>query len=298
MTQLLDSVQLYLDSTLDVSKSRVWINSGIQQPTADHFPNLAFSKDAYIPQDTWQELSSEQSKTLITHRQASDYSRTVGIFSVPDHILAPLRQLNISQLTPDDNHQLSTPEYGKATEPILTFFKSHCNKGEPTLAGIGISWPNLPTVTINPTAGHYIGLHLDSWDRLPLQYRHQSTNRICINLGESDRHFLFINLTLIDMLIVLRHPEFLPENSLKISRQVQWKGRNLFYKNRLSLSKVSPLTLKNAFAKRYPNYPVIKVRISPGEAYIAPTENILHEGSTLDQNHSDVQLTIRGHFKL
>ncbi len=49
--------------------------------------------------------------------------------------------------------------------------------------------------------------------------------------------------------------------------------------------------------KRYPDYPVIKVRVAPGEAYIAPTENMIHDGSTVGKQYPDIHLTLFGYFR-
>jgi hypothetical protein len=48
--------------------------------------------------------------------------------------------------------------------------------------------------------------------------------------------------------------------------------------------------------KYYPEYPVVKLRIAPREAYIAPTENMIHDGCTVDKNRPDLKLMFLGHF--
>ena len=70
----------------------------------------------------------------------------------------------------------------------------------------------MPTVTkdeFGTDNGKYAGLHVDSWDRLPLRYRHRARNRLCINFGREPRYLLFINLTLMRMFhqLGLRDPE-------------------------------------------------------------------------------------------
>jgi hypothetical protein len=132
--------------------------------------------------------------------------------------------------------------------------------------GVYLNPPGLTTVTSDRSSQNYIGLHFDSWDRLPIEERHLSSNRICINLGKEDRYLLFINLSV-----------------LTISRLIKEHTVN---------------ALKTAFLQAYPDYPVIKVRVSPGEAYIAPTENMIHDGCSLERNSPDIHLTIRGHFQL
>ena len=54
--------------------------------------------------------------------------------------------------------------------------------------------------------------------------------------------------------------------------------------------------LGQAFMQRYPDYPVIKVRVAPGEAYIAPTENMIHDASTVAKRVPDLHLTFLGHI--
>ena len=77
--------------------------------------------------------------------------------------------------------------------------------------------PAQPTLT-KDEFGHderkLAGLHVDSWDGLPLRHRHRSRNRLCINLGREPRYPLFINLPLMDMFrtLALRDPEDIYED--------------------------------------------------------------------------------------
>ena len=50
------------------------------------------------------------------------------------------------------------------------------------------------------------------------------------------------------------------------------------------------------FMEQFPDIPTIRCRIAPGEAYIAPTENLVHDGSSVGQSEIDEQFTIRGHI--
>jgi len=51
-----------------------------------------------------------------------------------------------------------------------------------------------------------------------------------------------------------------------------------------------------SFMSTFPNYPVVRVRLRPGEAYIAPTENILHDGSSAGVGNVNHYLSLRGRF--
>jgi hypothetical protein len=48
------------------------------------------------------------------------------------------------------------------------------------------------------------------------------------------------------------------------------------------------------FMRHYNDYPVVRVMIRPGEAYLAPTENIIHDGSSANKNLRDLHITWRG----
>ena len=45
-----------------------------------------------------------------------------------------------------------------------------------------------------------------------------------------------------------------------------------------------------------PNYPVARLRIDPGEAYILPTDNLIHDASTEGTRCPDITLTFLGFF--
>ena len=53
---------------------------------------------------------------------------------------------------------------------------------------------------------------------------------------------------------------------------------------------------RQTFMSRFPGYPIMKVRVAPGEAYIAPTDNMIHDASTVGSKTPSVTLTLRGWF--
>jgi hypothetical protein len=46
--------------------------------------------------------------------------------------------------------------------------------------------------------------------------------------------------------------------------------------------------LARKFLQVFENHPITRIRISPGQAYIAPTENLVHDGSTETADTADV----------
>jgi hypothetical protein len=137
-------------------------------------------------------------------------------------------------------------------------------------ARMGRDQPGLITMTKAVDQDARIGLHVDRWDRLSVDELEQSSNRISINLGPVDRHFIFLNQTASAMAAML------DRENVKVARDVRAIGA--------------------AFMSAFPDYPIVRLRLRPGEAYIAPTENILHDGSSAGVRETNHYLSIRGRF--
>ena len=60
--------------------------------------------------------------------------------------------------------------------------------------------------------------------------------------------------------------------------------------------RMSATALAREFMTLYPQYPVIRVQVRPGEAYLAPTDNLVHDGSSVDMTEEDRNLTFLGEF--
>ncbi|MGA5000917.1 hypothetical protein ACPCB7_23125 [Streptomyces arboris] len=128
--------------------------------------------------------------------------------------------------------------------------------------GQALSKPNMITTTENYRDGRLIGLHLDNWDKLIYGQKPRGRRRLAVNLGPGSRYLI---VGALDAQGVCRavHP--------------------------------------GDYAYRYPStddyrkhvaagHPirVYRIRLAPGEGYIAPTEYLLHDGSTEGQDHPSV----------
>jgi hypothetical protein len=115
--------------------------------------------------------------------------------------------------------------------------------------------PGLPTTTPNPANGCLIGIHVDNHDRLPFGMRHLGRRRLCFNLGPAPRYLL------------------LGDRDIRtISRTVRSDHR---------LRHPHTDDLRTYVAEERP-INVLRIRLEPGEGYIAPTELLPHDGSTQD----------------
>jgi hypothetical protein len=145
-------------------------------------------------------------------------------------------------------------------------------EGDVIIHGMTVNRPGLPTVSRDPNQqNRFVGLHFDSWDQLPFAERHRSMYRISVNVGQTPRYFLFCEIDVLEM------------------------------RDRL-LTKFSPESLagrgvQEKFLRFFPEFPVTRLRVDPGFAYIAQTDMIIHDGSTFGTEGTSIHFTARGRFR-
>ena len=126
--------------------------------------------------------------------------------------------------------------------------------------GIHEDVPGKATLTENHE-GHRLGLHLDNWDRLPAAARHTSRNRVNLNLGPERRWFLFD--------VVAAHPPDVVPNTVSVRQLVRR-------------------------AAMRPT--LVRLQVPAGWAYIAPTENLVHDASSDGQRRGTRHASALGRF--
>jgi hypothetical protein len=158
---------------------------------------------------------------------------------------------------------------------LLSYIKTLCRvEGEAVCHGLIPCPPGLVTVSFDPEASVYNGMHTDSWDSPPGYDRNLSPNRISINVGTEDRALLFVNLTVDQM-----------------ARDMHQAGYG-------SVDQPLGTAFGQQFLRTFPDYPIVRLRVRPGEAYIAPTENVMHDGSTEGGHDTSWHITLRGRISL
>jgi len=96
----------------------------------------------------------------------------------------------------------------------------------------------------------FTGLHIDRWERKSLTSYKSARNRVCLNMGPRPRYLVFMTL---DLLAIAA---------------------------RYGIDQTASITTSHAqiHLREHPIMPVYRLRIEPGEAYIAPTESLIHDG--------------------
>ena len=296
MQHLVEGIKLfYGHSDMNLQGDRIWLSSGISKARDTNSKGICYCEDAFIPDEPWR-LPDAKEKELILTREIKgliDRNSCIGLVHLPEEISSLFYDLRAKALfSEQDSKSLAEhPTYKNAIETFIDYLsRTYLTTPEFAVNGISIQPPGLKTVTYNSSTRGYIGLHLDSWDQMPLEKRHLSTNRICLNVGSEDRFLLFINLTLKDIYHLM-----VVYSQARAWNFINKKGD---FQSLPSMSKISPNVLIKEFMKTYSSYPVIKLKIAPGEAYIAPTENMIHDGCTDNKKLLDMTFTVRACLKI
>lgn len=130
-----------------------------------------------------------------------------------------------------------------------------------SLLGCAVSSGNRATTTEDTTTGRRIGLHGDNFDRLPYATRHQGRRRLCLNLGPGPRYLLLAGQD-VQQICRLLYPD--PERRYPHTDDV-----------RRYVAAGHPLRC-------------LRIRLEPGQGYIAPTEYLPHDGSTAGTDQPSV----------
>lgn len=233
---------------------------------------------AFVPRAPWRDASSQERRLLLAAEPPVNIGGHITLVRAPDEVMAQFATLRERIQRRDsvaemrgwlDEHPCTT-----GCDAMLEFAQRYLRAEHPLMeeGSVACKASGLPTTTTDDT-GTYVGLHVDNWYRAQLGDRENAPNRISINLGVTARFFLYVNLPLaiIGALAVEQDPFD------RRTRDTQHGLRGLFMSH-------------------FGSYPVVQVRLEPGEGYIAPTENLIHDGTTPGEKGHDVQFRVRGRF--
>lgn len=248
-----------------VDPSRIRLSAGTRAATAfDDGGSPLYCSDAIVPVGPWRAPTKVNLSSMDTHSadvrvdvrpippEVTEVIRSIGGFEIEEPSQA-------ARIMRERKRELDAALIEALRPYLLTSIGAQ-------LLSISVRSPGLCTTTIDPRSNCRIGLHVDSWDRLPIDRRRQARLRFCANLGTQHRWLLFV------------------------PQPVDVIGR--------ASPSAQPAFVAREFLRLHSSNPTIAVRIDPGEAYLAPTERIIHDSSTHGTTAPDVSLTILGHFVL
>lgn len=248
-------------------EGRVTICGGTRHVSAEEIKN-GFKRAARVPLDDWRSLTDSEAEQLAGASDSELPTNRISIARLPIPLTDRLRALlrDVNEPLKDEFSDLVQACFPAKDPPIW----------------LGYTWneEGLLTLSRDDRRGKFNGLHVDSWDREPVVQRAGSRNRISFNIGVGTRYFLFVPISLVKIV-----------NWLSAYYPEEGGGR------------IQASTLGQSFLRKNPATPVIRLAVHPGEAYIAPTENIIHDGSTANiatrgdiRQYRDEEITLRGRF--
>ncbi|THU40345.1 hypothetical protein FAM09_10785 [Niastella caeni] len=283
-----------INNQLQEGYDSVKINSGTVFHTEQlaemvHFQNLHFrpqyEEEAYVVKRDWRSLTPAEIKQLQPKDECNSYN-TVYLGELPEHLKNSFRELDLAgSKSRDEVFEKFYRDAGKvkAVSNEMHAFLSPFSDNKPFYFNcIGTQLPNLEMVACettklpkgyHPKDVQYMGIHNDGRTKMTVHTAHKFGNRISINLGKEARGFLFVNLSMIQALNMLK-------------KKIDIRAHNINISN-----------ISSYFFRHFPDYPVLRIQQKPYQYYIAPTDNCFHDGSTLGNSELDITLIYFGFFK-
>lgn len=268
-------IKVYCDTDVTRGEPRAYISSGgVCDGSGDVVDGVPYRSPSIVPAGEWRAPTEDEARDLFASPgEEMRPGLTVSVLVMPEDVMKPLDRLGLARIAcvEEGEQILRTGAYGAAVEEAVAGLWPYVERLEGLrLLGTSVQRGGLRTTSTNHDesgALTYSGLHIDTWDDLSTD-RDLCSRQMCINLGAEDRFFVFVNRPVDDLIT-------------SVEGAVSWPDY---------------VRLGIEFTRRFPSHPVIKVRVRPGEAYIAPTENMIHDGSTIGTTSADVTLNLRGHF--
>lgn len=219
----------------------------------------SYFEGAFVPQGNWRNCTDSELAMLVMSQLPTRPARGSTI-----QLVRVLSQYAVEREWAEEPE---SPFLARHQELVDACWALHDSRSPCSVLGYYVNRPGLATVSRDASNGKFVGLHIDSWDRAPMHSRAASRNRICINLGRENRYFLFVNMSI--------------GRCAELAGDSQCPDWNYIVKE---------------FFRKCGGYPIIRLLVAPGEAYIAPTENIIHDGSSLGMVGMDATFTLLGTF--
>jgi hypothetical protein len=262
----------------DGDSTRIQITRGVT-----HSKIPTFEDGAMITSGLWKNIRPSSIEKLGIRLGIGGTRNTVSVVPVGDRIVEALEPV-LTGFCRGDEIQMDDPRISKSIDELASYLSRFTawRIDEQILSGGGfrVGNGNCNHTTINQKNKKFVGLHIDSWDRAPVHSRWSAQNRICINLGQGERAL-----------------QFVPMQSKLFASKIKLFDEPISIASNSVEKSVDTSDIARHFLCLHPNTTIIRVKIKPKEAYIAPTENIIHDGCSLT-SHPDITFTLRGKIRI
>jgi hypothetical protein len=270
--ELIEGIRISLPNESEIQRAqRLTLSDGTTFPRLKVTDGLPYRPEAIVPRLPWRRPNPLEEKILINNSFIAETEPKVAVIRLNPIILKSFEALDLLNIK--NLEQVERLRKDPRTKQALLQIADHLSRTyslmgvQFTCLGISAYQSGQATVSYDHDRHRRVGLHVDTWDSGDIDSRISARNILLINIGSSDRYFLYINISL---------PQI---------------------RSMLVLETIDADWLVDAFMRRFPRYPVIKVRVAPGEAYIAPVQGVIHDGSNADVNSLDLHITYLGYFE-
>lgn len=264
-----DLIRIIALDKSDLRPDAVSIGAGVRKVTDAEISNQFYIPQAIVPEAAWRELTREEWSSFTAVDRIYDPRCTVGLARLDDDIWG-----SVLRVVERFKYARSLSEEFGSVGAVIRELENYLiarfdGKGEYVSQGLKSTAPGLLTTAIDREIGGLAGLHVDAWDGVLLEERIRSRTRVTVNIGPDTRHLLFVPIRLDSM---KRMIDGVSKMSCGISEA--------WYR----------------FAEEFPNLPVIRISLRPGDVYMAATDFIVHDGSTQGAISRTFTVQIRCHF--
>lgn len=233
-----------------------FVNRDPRLADADGIATGGYVAGSVVPGDEWIAASNPDAMASVLDAQALAFAaRTLQVFDVP----AKLHAFAAKALAENDDIPAGEFAVGAVAEKLCDAI-SDClcrrldTHGTPRVFPLGFNTAGMRTITYDRSRKQRIGIHLDAWDGASFGARMTARMRVAVNLGPGRRWFLYAPVCLRGIADVLGHDMTSDDNFPASAADL----------------------LQAGLLKR-----IVAVRLRPGEGYIAPTDALFHDATTM-----------------
>jgi len=225
---------------------------------------------AVVAREPWRPLTPTEVATLVATDPAP-CARSVSVLDLGEETLELGRRTLLPLLDPDAGATVDRSGSLRAFQSAVLsqLYDRHGLVPETVgAADLVVQRPGQVSTAFNKGTGRYMGLHIDSHQRLALGERGGAMTLCAVNLGRGARHLHYV-----------------PRSVAGIADDLAARGEGI---------PASALALKDAFFAARPDEPVLRLTLAPGQAYLCVTQNTIHDGAT--GTHADVAFLTMSRF--
>jgi len=235
---------------------------------------------ARVPKGPWRTPVAEEVASLIEGAADSPPGETLELLSLTTEArfdrARPALKLGYALTTsPGEVHSDALDSLEQFAPELLRAVTSAGGRMFRLASDVRVAFddPKLITTTRDPgQSNRLLGLHVDSQERKALTERGTCQRLLSVNIAAESRWFLFVNVS------------------------VRLLATTLNESGRENICRLGATSAGTTFLAGATDYPVFRVRLDPGQGYLGPVQNMLHDGSTAGAHLKGLRACAFGDF--